>query len=63
MKIDLRERIDDMISLNEVSSKAIKLEVIIKLMRYLKRKNAIDDRLYNNCVDKLMSKLEKENLL
>ena len=40
MKIDLRERIDDMISLNEVSSKAIKLEVIIKLMRYLKRKNA-----------------------
>lgn len=52
-----------MISLNEVSSKAIKLEVIIKLMRYLKIKNAIDDRLYNSCVDKLMSKLEKENLL
>ena len=55
MKIDLRERVDDMISLNEVSSKAIKLEVIIKLMRYLKRKNAIDDRLYDSCVDKLMS--------
>ena len=55
MKIDLRERIDDMISLNEVSYKAIKFEVIIKLMRYLKRKNAIDDRLYDSCVDKLMS--------
>lgn len=45
---------------NKVSSKIIELETSIKLIEYLKRKNVIDDDMYNFCINKLIKKEELE---
>lgn len=45
---------------NIIPSKIIELETSIKLLEYLKRKNVIDDGMYNFCINKLIGKLELE---
>ena len=45
---------------NKVPSKIIELEASIKLIEYLKRKNTIDDGMYNFCINKLLNKIEIE---
>lgn len=45
---------------NKVSSKIIEIETCIKLLEYLKRKNIIDDGMYNFCINKLLNKIEFE---
>ena len=45
---------------NKIPSKIIELEISIKLLEHLKRKNAIDDGMYNFCINKLIGKLEIE---
>ena len=45
---------------NKVSSKIIEIETSIKLLEYLKRKNIVDDGMYNFCINKLIKKLELE---
>ena len=45
---------------NVVPSKIIEIETSIKLLEYLKRKNIIDDGMYNFCINRLMSKIELE---
>ena len=45
---------------NIVSSKIIEIETSIKLLDYLKRKNVIDDGMYNFCINKLLKKEELE---
>ena len=45
---------------NKIPSRIIELEISIKLLEYLKRKNSIDDGIYNFCVNKLMNKLTLE---
>ena len=45
---------------NIVPSKIIELETSIKLLEYLKRNSAIDDGMYNFCINKLIGKLELE---
>lgn len=45
---------------NMISSKKIELETNIKLLEYLKRKNVIEDGMYNFCINKLTHKLELE---
>ena len=47
-------------SINKVPSKIIEIETSIKLLEYLKRKNIIDDGMYNFCINKLMNKLTLE---
>ena len=47
-------------TLNKVPSKIIEIETSIKLLEYLKRKNVIDDGMYNFCINKLMNKLTLE---
>ncbi len=44
-------------TLNKVPSKIIEIETSIKLLEYLKRKNVIDDGMYNYVVNKLMNKI------
>lgn len=44
---------------NKVSSKIIEIEISIKLFEYLKRKNIIDDKIYNFGINNL---LKKQNL-
>lgn len=45
---------------NKVPSKIIELETSIKLLEYLKRKNIIDDGMYNFCINKFLNKIETE---
>ena len=47
-------------TINKIPSRIIELEISIKLLEYLKRKNSIDDGIYSFCVNKLMSKLTLE---
>lgn len=47
-------------SINKVPHKIIEIEISIKLLEYLKRKNGIDDDMYNFCIDKLLRKRELE---
>jgi hypothetical protein len=44
---------------NKVPSKIIEIEISIKLFDYLKRKNIIDDKIYNFGINNL---LKKQNL-
>lgn len=45
---------------NKIPSRIIELETSIKLLECLKRKNVIDDGMYNFCINKLMNKLTLE---
>ena len=45
---------------NKVPSKIIEIETSIKLLEYLKRKSAVDDGMYNFCINKLLNKIELE---
>ena len=45
---------------NKFPSKIIEIETSIKLLEYLKRKNIIDDGMYNFCINKLLNKIEFE---
>ena len=45
---------------NIVPSIILELETSIKLLEHLKRKNVIEDGMYNFVVNKLMSKIELE---
>jgi len=47
-------------SMNKVPSKIIEIETSIKLFEYLKRKNIIDDGMYDFCINKLLKKHELE---
>ena len=49
---------------NKIPSRIIEIETSIKLLEYLKRKNVIDDGMYNFCINKLMNKvvLEKSKM-
>ncbi len=47
-------------TINKVPSKIIEIETSIKLLEYLKRKNVIDDGMYNFCINRLMNKTELE---
>lgn len=47
-------------NINKIPSKIIEIETSIKLLEYLKRKGAIDDGMYNFCVNKLLNKIEIE---
>jgi hypothetical protein len=45
---------------NKVPSKIIEIETSIKLLEYLKRRNIIDDGMYNFCINKFLNKIEIE---
>ncbi len=47
-------------NISKVPSKIIEIETSIKLLEYLKRKNTIDDGMYNFCINKLLNKIELE---
>ena len=47
-------------TINKVPSKIIEIETSIKLLEYLKRKNVIDDGMYNFFFIRLMNKTELE---
>lgn len=47
-------------SMNKVPFKIIEIETNIKLLEYLKRRNIIDDGMYNFCINKLLNKIEIE---
>ncbi len=47
-------------NISKVPSKIIEIEASIKLLEYLKRKNTIDDGMYNFCINKLLKKQELE---
>ena len=47
-------------NINKVPSEIIEIETSIKLLDYLKRKNVIDDGMYNFCINKLLKKEELE---
>ena len=49
---------------NKIPSRKIEIETSIKLLEYLKRKNVIDDGMYNFCINKLLNKiiLEKSKI-
>ncbi len=47
-------------NISKVPSKIIEIETSIKLLEYLKRKNIIDDGMYNFCINKLLNKIELE---
>lgn len=47
-------------NINKISSKIIEIETSIKLLEYLKRRNIIDDGMYNFCINKLLNKIEIE---
>ena len=46
---------------NKVPSKIIEIEISIKLFEYLKRKNIIDDKIYNFGINNLLKKQNLEN--
>ncbi len=45
---------------SNISSKIIEIEISIKLLEYLKRKNTIDDGIYKFCINKLVNKINLE---
>ena len=47
-------------SMNKVPSKIIEIDTNINLLEYLKRRNIIDDGMYNFCINKLLNKIEIE---
>ena len=47
-------------NINKIPSKIIEIETSIKLFEYLKRKSAIDNGMYNFCINKFMNKIELE---
>lgn len=47
-------------NINKIPSKIIEIETSIKLLEYLKRKSAIDDGMYNFCINKFLNKIEIE---
>ena len=47
-------------NISNIPSKIIEKETSIKLLEYLKRKNIIDDGMYNFCINKLLKSLELE---
>ena len=47
-------------NINKIPSKIIEIETSVKLLEYLKRKNVIDDGMYNFCINKLLKKEELE---
>ena len=47
-------------NISNIPSKIIEIEISIKLLEYLKRKNVIDDGMYNFCINKLLHNLELE---
>ena len=47
-------------NISKVPSKIVEIETSIKLLECLKRKNTIDDGMYNFCINKLIGKLELE---
>ena len=49
-----------MVNINKVPSKIIEIETSIKLLEYLKRKDVVNDGMYNFCINKLTHKLELE---
>lgn len=49
-------------NINKIPSKIIEIEISIKLLEYLKRKNAINDGMYNYCINKLLKKEELEKI-
>ena len=59
-KINLNERTNYMENNSNISSKIIEIEISIKLLEYLKRKNTIDDGIYKFCINKLVNKINLE---
>ena len=47
-------------NISKIPSRIIKIEISIKLLEYLKRRNIIDDGMYNFCINKLLHKIELE---
>lgn len=47
-------------NINKIPSRIIEIETSIKLLEYLKRRNIIDDGMYNFCINKLLNKIEME---
>ena len=47
-------------NINKIPSRIIEIETSIKLFEYLKRRNIIDDGMYNFCINKLLNKIEME---
>lgn len=47
-------------NVSKIPSRIIEIEINIKLLEYLKRKNVIDDGMYNFCINKLLKNLELE---
>ena len=47
-------------NINKIPSKIIEIGTSIKLLEYLKRRNIIDDGMYNFCINKLLNKIEIE---
>lgn len=47
-------------NINKIPSRIVEIETSIKLLEYLKRKNTIDDGMYNFCINKLLNKIEIE---
>lgn len=47
-------------NISKIPSRIIKIEISIKLLEYLKRRNTIDDGMYNFCINKLLNKIEIE---
>ena len=47
-------------NINKIPSRIIEIETSIKLLEYLKRRNIIDDGMYNFCINKLLNKIEFE---
>lgn len=47
-------------NINKIPSKIIEIETSIKLLEYLKRRNIINDGMYNFCINKFLNKIEIE---
>ena len=47
-------------NINKIPSRIIEIETSIKLLEYLKRRNIIDDGMYNFCINKLLNKIDFE---
>ena len=47
-------------NISKIPSRIIEIDINIKLIEYLKRKNIIDDGMYDFCINKLLKKLELE---
>ncbi len=47
-------------NIGKIPSKIIEIEISIKLLEYLREKNAIDDGMYNFCINRLLKKQELE---